>query len=72
MSNTSFTSDQLKALESAYASGTLELTYEGKRIKYRSLDEMERAINTIRRELGRTSGTKRSRRVHLSSKRGLT
>lgn len=71
MAESNFTEAQLKALETAYASGTLELTYEGKRIRYRDLDEMERAINTVRRGILRAQGKRQSRRVHLSSNRGL-
>lgn len=71
MTTPTFTQDQLTALEKAYASGTTKLTYEGKQIEYRSLDEMERAINTIRRALDRAAGGRKSRRVHFATKRGL-
>ena len=35
---------QLAALRDAYRSGHLEVSYEGKTVKWRSLDEMRQAI----------------------------
>lgn len=68
---TDYTSEQLAALKQAYASGTLRVTYEGKTVEYRSLDEIARAINTVSRELDKAGGTKRARQVRLRSSRGL-
>lgn len=72
MTDTSnFTPEMLAELERAYASGTRRLTYDGKTIEYQTLSDMERAINTIRRNLNKQAGISKSRRVHLRSKRGI-
>lgn len=38
-------------LESAIAEGALEIDFQGKRIKYRSLDEMQRILNMLKQSL---------------------
>lgn len=68
---TVYTQDMLNKLKRAYASGTLRITYEGKTLEYRSMAEMERAMNTVRRELESESGTGRSRQVRMKTGRGL-
>lgn len=67
---TSFTEAQLAAIEAAYATGATEYTYEGRRVVYRSLDEMERVISTMRSALNEPT-TKRINRVYLSTRRGF-
>jgi hypothetical protein len=54
-----FTQEQLDAIEVAIASGTLEVSYSDKRIKYRSMSELLLARNLIRQALGLTDGSKR-------------
>jgi len=51
----SFTTEQISALEKAIAEGTLEVTYGDKRVKYRSLDEMIRTLSLMRQSLAGTS-----------------
>lgn len=47
-----FTTDQLDAIRAAYARGVLEATLpDGSRLKYRSLNEMERVIAKLEGEL---------------------
>lgn len=47
-----FTTDQLDAVRAAYARGVLEATLpDGSRIKYRSLDEMDRVIAKMEQQL---------------------
>lgn len=49
----SFTSAQLTQLKAAYARGALDVQLsDGSRIRYRSLDEMERVIAKIEGDLG--------------------
>ncbi len=43
---------QLDALRRAYRSGAHSVSYDGKSITYRSLDEMRAAIASIEAELG--------------------
>lgn len=48
-----FTVAQLAAIEEAIGSGALEVTYEGKTVKYRSMDDLIKARTTIRADLVR-------------------
>jgi hypothetical protein len=54
-----FTQAQLDALESSIATGSMSCEFDGKRVQYRSLDEMMRIRETIRRALGLTGSGKR-------------
>jgi len=47
-----YTQSQLDALELALASGTLTVEFDGKRVTYRSLDEIQRAIDIVKKALG--------------------
>jgi hypothetical protein len=49
---TYFTLAQYIALQQAYASGVLSVSYEGKSTTFRSMDEMLRALDFIGRALG--------------------
>lgn len=42
-----FTTAQLEALETAIATGELSVTYEGKTVQYRSMDDLVKAYNFI-------------------------
>ena len=61
-----FTEAGLAAIEEAIADGILEVRYDDKWVKYRSLDEMLRIRDLIRSRLG--SGT-RSRK-YFTTQRG--
>lgn len=47
-----FSQAQLDAIEDGIASGATTVSYEGKSVSYRSLDEMIRIRGIIRRALG--------------------
>lgn len=47
-----FTQAQLNAIETGIAAGTTSVSYEGKSVTYRSLDEMLRIRAIIRSALG--------------------
>jgi len=47
-----WTLSQLTALETAIAGGTLTVRYADKQVTYRSLDEMLRLRDMMRKELG--------------------
>ena len=49
-----FTQAQLDAIESAIATGSLSCEFDGKRVTYRSLDEMMRIRSTISQSLSGT------------------
>jgi hypothetical protein len=66
-----WTKAMLEELEKNYASGTRRLTYDGKTIEFQNMSEMERAIIIMRRALNAKEGKRKSRRVHLSSERGV-
>lgn len=46
-----FTLNQLNALDNALASGQLKVEYDGKKVEYRSIDELIKARNVVRAEL---------------------
>ncbi len=46
-----FTVTQLEAIESAIATGELTVSYEGKAVQYRSMDDLMKARDTIKAEL---------------------
>lgn len=48
----SFSQTQLDALDAAIASGTLRVSYDGKDITYRSLDELMRVRSMVAGGLG--------------------
>ena len=56
-----FTQPQLDALETAIASGTLEVTTGDKKVRYHSLDEMIRLRDIIKNQLAADSQTQTSR-----------
>lgn len=70
MSNTpapTITHEHLAALEGALAQGVTSVSYDGKTVSYRRLDDMLKVRDWMRRELGLARPGRRSRRavVHL-------
>jgi hypothetical protein len=59
-----FTSGQLTALRNAYANGALSVEYDGKRVVYRTLSDIERVISVIE---GKLNGTPARNRFSLAS-----
>lgn len=60
-----YTEQDLRAVMKAIAGAQLEVQYGDKRVRYRSLDELERARTLIQRDLDRQAGRNRSRIVRL-------
>lgn len=60
-----FTTTQLTALEEAIGSGELEVSYDGKTVKYRSMSELMKAYNMVRSSLI-ADGTITSTRTRVS------
>ncbi|QBQ98176.1 phage head-tail joining protein [Paraburkholderia pallida] len=56
-----FTSNDLDSVDRAIAMGQLEVDYDGKKVKFRSMDELIKARNLIRDELALQQGTPRRR-----------
>lgn len=62
-----FTQTQLDALNSAIAEGVLEVEYDGKKVRYRSVSEMLQVRNLIRQSLG-IAGAKPARKIGVLDK----
>lgn len=60
-----FTVAQLTAVEEAIASGALKVTYEGKTVEYRSMDDLRSAREIIRADLI-AQGLLADSRTHVS------
>lgn len=52
-----WTTDDVTALEKAIAQGALLVRYGDKSVQYRSLDEMLRLLDLMRKETGETTGS---------------
>lgn len=68
---TNFTNEMLAKLEAAIGSGLLSVQYGDQRKTYHSLDEMLKARDVMRRELGVTAATTRERRRLASYDKGF-
>lgn len=66
-----YTQTQLEALQAALASGELEVSHEGRRIRYRSIAELEQAIARVQAHLTVQSGKKPVRRILVATTKGL-
>ncbi len=62
-----WTSEDLKAIEQAIASGALRVEYNDRTVIYRSMDELLKAREVIKRALGLT---KRGGRVLCEASKG--
>lgn len=60
-----FTTAQLSALEDAIATGSLEVTFDGKTIKYASFEDLKKRYEFVRDQLA-ASGQVESGRVGVS------
>ena len=65
-----YTQRHLDALQEALASGTLTVTFEGRSMTYRSVQELQRAISVVQSSLSQQSG-KRVRQYRLSGSKGI-
>ena len=66
MAGSTFTLEQLRVLEAAIASGTLEVDYGDKRVIYKTLAEMLQIRELIRNELGLNTQNKGRRYAAFS------
>ena len=65
-----YTQSHLDALQEALASGTLTVTFEGRSMTYRSVQELQRAIAVVQSSLNQQSG-KRVRQFQLLGRKGI-
>lgn len=61
----------LDALDRMIASGVTSMSYDGKRLEYRSLAELRQARATLAQQLAAQSGTTRDRYVNPAFDRGI-
>lgn len=59
------------ALEKCMAAGTQTVEYDGKRVTYRSMAEMETAMARVNRAIAATSGRGRVHTIRVSTSKGL-
>nr|CAX84083.1 conserved uncharacterized protein [uncultured bacterium] len=57
-----WTQTELDALKSAYAAGTLRVSYDGKSVEYGSAEDLLSRIRTVEREVSAATG--RARHSH--------
>ena len=60
-----------EALTSQRASGVARVTYDGKTVDYRSVAEIDRAIEALNREIAAAEGRKLIRQVRITATKGL-
>lgn len=66
----SYTESELSALRRAYASGTLEVRYDGKSVRYDTGEELLRRIRVIEAEMQKATGASRHMAVFTTFNRG--
>lgn len=66
----SYTQGELDALRRAYASGTLEVRYDGKSVRYDDGDALLRRIRVIEADMASASGAPRHMAVFTTFNRG--
>jgi roadblock/LC7 domain-containing protein len=67
-----YTQTQLEALEAALASGTLRVSFEGRSLEYRSVDELKKAIAEIKAALAAADpAAPRSRVLRIYTGKGF-
>ena len=60
-----------EALAAARASGVARASYDGRSVDYRSLAEIDRAIETLDREIATAEGRPIVRQVRITTTKGL-
>ncbi len=60
-----------EALAASRASGVARVSYDGKTVEYRSLAEIDRAIDVLDREIATLEGRKVIRQVRVTTSKGL-
>ena len=60
-----------EALAAQRSSGVARVSYDGKTVDYRSLAEIDRAIEVLDREIARAEGRKIIRQVRVITTKGL-
>jgi roadblock/LC7 domain-containing protein len=67
-----YTQTQLEALEAALASGTLRVSFEGRSLEYRSVDELKKAIAEVKAAMAAADSARpRSRVIRAYTTKGF-
>lgn len=66
-----YTQTQLEALEAALASGMLRVSFEGRSMEYRSIEELKKAIAEVRAALAAQQGAPKRRMVKVYTSKGF-
>jgi len=66
-----YTTTQRDALKQAIASGVLRLSYDGKTVEYRSMNELRAALNDVEAALARDSGDPQTRQIKIYAEKDL-
>lgn len=66
-----YTTAQRDALKQAIASGVLRLSYDGKTVEYRSMNELKAALNEVEAVLARDSGEPQTRQIKIYAEKDL-
>jgi len=60
-----------EALAASRSSGVARVSYDGKTVEYRSLAEIDRAIDVLDREIAALEGRRVIRQVRVTTSKGL-
>ena len=60
-----------EALSASRASGVARVSYDGRTVDYRSVAEIDRALEALDREIAAAEGRRVVRRVHVIATKGL-
>ena len=70
MADKTYTEDQVRALREALTSGVLTVSYDGKSVTYRSVDEIKTALAEIETARARDAG-RQVRQIRITSNKGF-
>lgn len=66
-----YTTAQRDALRAAIASGVLRLSYDGKTVEYRSMNELKSALAEVEQGLARDNGQPQTRQIKIYADKDL-
>jgi hypothetical protein len=66
-----YSQTQLEALEAALASGMLRVSFEGRSVEYRSVEELKKAIAEVKAALAADPARPRSRVIRTYTAKGF-
>ena len=70
MADMTYTEDQVRALREALTSGVLTVSYDGKSVTYRSVDEIKTALAEIENARARDAGMQ-VRQIRIVGNKGF-